>query len=241
MYRMQGTYPGDVEAAEIFERAGSFRPLGEIKAFLAGILMGLSYVPPSQVLEEMEFGELGELPHFANDEAANEFMSTFFGLWNDIAKHRDPNQPFSFSPSSPSVANTDIKAWLSFAEIRAAELGEFLCGLGVSETPTLAELVEDGLANPDKNYLPQNMAKNLGHLEKEIQKQKRLKNKSAEKLIGIIKEVDHGLKAYHKDYIELLHSIEVVPEPIRHTELKVGRNDSCPCGSGKKFKKCCLQ
>jgi hypothetical protein len=21
---------------------------------------------------------------------------------------------------------------------------------------------------------------------------------------------------------------------------KIGRNDSCPCGSGKKFKKCCL-
>ena len=23
-------------------------------------------------------------------------------------------------------------------------------------------------------------------------------------------------------------------------EVKVGRNESCPCGSGKKFKKCCL-
>jgi uncharacterized protein YecA (UPF0149 family) len=22
--------------------------------------------------------------------------------------------------------------------------------------------------------------------------------------------------------------------------VKVGRNDPCPCGSGKKFKKCCL-
>ena len=22
---------------------------------------------------------------------------------------------------------------------------------------------------------------------------------------------------------------------------KVGRNDSCPCGSGKKFKRCCLE
>ncbi|MBC8391880.1 MAG: SEC-C domain-containing protein, partial [Deltaproteobacteria bacterium] len=22
---------------------------------------------------------------------------------------------------------------------------------------------------------------------------------------------------------------------------KVGRNDPCPCGSGKKFKKCCLK
>jgi len=24
------------------------------------------------------------------------------------------------------------------------------------------------------------------------------------------------------------------------TSKKVGRNDSCPCGSGKKYKKCCL-
>ena len=25
-----------------------------------------------------------------------------------------------------------------------------------------------------------------------------------------------------------------------HKEPQVGRNDSCPCGSGKKYKKCCL-
>jgi curved DNA-binding protein CbpA len=29
------------------------------------------------------------------------------------------------------------------------------------------------------------------------------------------------------------------PEPIRRTAPKVGRNDPCPCGSGKKYKKCC--
>lgn len=27
--------------------------------------------------------------------------------------------------------------------------------------------------------------------------------------------------------------------PIVNTEPKVGRNDSCPCGSGKKYKNCC--
>lgn len=27
--------------------------------------------------------------------------------------------------------------------------------------------------------------------------------------------------------------------PARRDEPKVGRNDPCPCGSGKKFKKCC--
>ncbi len=29
------------------------------------------------------------------------------------------------------------------------------------------------------------------------------------------------------------------PEPYRRPEPKVGRNDPCPCGSGKKYKKCC--
>lgn len=27
--------------------------------------------------------------------------------------------------------------------------------------------------------------------------------------------------------------------PVRRSEPKVGRNDPCPCGSGKKYKKCC--
>ncbi len=29
-------------------------------------------------------------------------------------------------------------------------------------------------------------------------------------------------------------------QPFRRTEPRVGRNDPCPCGSGKKYKKCCL-
>jgi preprotein translocase subunit SecA len=30
-------------------------------------------------------------------------------------------------------------------------------------------------------------------------------------------------------------------EPVRNTGRKVGRNDPCPCGSGKKFKACCMR
>ena len=29
-------------------------------------------------------------------------------------------------------------------------------------------------------------------------------------------------------------------QPFVREEPKVGRNDPCPCGSGKKYKKCCL-
>jgi preprotein translocase subunit SecA len=28
-------------------------------------------------------------------------------------------------------------------------------------------------------------------------------------------------------------------KPVKRVEPKTGRNDPCPCGSGKKFKKCC--
>ena len=29
-------------------------------------------------------------------------------------------------------------------------------------------------------------------------------------------------------------------QTVRHTGAEVGRNDPCPCGSGKKYKKCCM-
>jgi uncharacterized protein len=41
---------------------------------------------------------------------------------------------------------------------------------------------------------------------------------------------------------ELLHDLYEArwpPDPIRRESPKVGRNDDCPCGSGRKFKKCC--
>jgi preprotein translocase subunit SecA len=30
-----------------------------------------------------------------------------------------------------------------------------------------------------------------------------------------------------------------IPKTVKREEPKVGRNDPCPCGSGKKFKQCC--
>ncbi|MCK2054887.1 DUF1186 domain-containing protein [Methylobacterium sp. 37f] len=38
----------------------------------------------------------------------------------------------------------------------------------------------------------------------------------------------------------LAWTAEDVGQPVRNPLKSVGRNDPCPCGSGKKFKKCCL-
>ena len=34
---------------------------------------------------------------------------------------------------------------------------------------------------------------------------------------------------------------DVKTETFKRTEAKIGRNDPCPCKSGKKYKKCCLK
>jgi SEC-C motif domain protein len=33
----------------------------------------------------------------------------------------------------------------------------------------------------------------------------------------------------------------ILNQPFRRDQPKIGRNDPCPCGSGKKYKKCCGQ
>ena len=37
-----------------------------------------------------------------------------------------------------------------------------------------------------------------------------------------------------------MHNSAQPQEPCRRPEPKIGRNDACPCGSGKKYKQCCL-
>ena len=49
---------------------------------------------------------------------------------------------------------------------------------------------------------------------------------------------DESQRELEGDLIEPPSS-EWTTEPIRRTAPKIGRNEPCPCGSGKKFKKCC--
>lgn len=51
---------------------------------------------------------------------------------------------------------------------------------------------------------------------------------------------DYHAKAGDSDETDQ-HDAEEMPrmEPVRRETPKVGRNEPCPCGSGRKFKKCC--
>ena len=55
-----------------------------------------------------------------------------------------------------------------------------------------------------------------------------------------ISHIHHELSTFKK--VEgkwFFDSGEIVPSTVFRTGKKIGRNDPCPCGSGKKYKKCC--
>jgi len=46
-----------------------------------------------------------------------------------------------------------------------------------------------------------------------------------------------GIEPDKPEDISDLEKLLNQPKPVR--SVKIGRNDPCPCGSGKKYKKCC--
>jgi preprotein translocase subunit SecA len=74
----------------------------------------------------------------------------------------------------------------------------------------------------------------------------RIKEDTIEKLclvqVRSEEDVDDIRDEAEEDYV-LSRGVgeETAPAPIRRDKQKVGRNDPCPCGSGKKYKKCCGQ
>jgi uncharacterized protein YecA (UPF0149 family) len=75
--------------------------------------------------------------------------------------------------------------------------------------------------------------------------------RKVEEAAGGFAEEEEELVKLALDERLLLHGYQPLFNPDRYPEadsilqqpvqapIKVGRNDPCPCGSGKKFKKCC--
>ncbi|OGR78906.1 MAG: hypothetical protein A2X32_00410 [Elusimicrobia bacterium GWC2_64_44] len=56
---------------------------------------------------------------------------------------------------------------------------------------------------------------------------------------GVDVSDDKAVKKWMQRHPEVMNGGETVKvETVRREEPKVGRNDACPCGSGKKYKKC---
>ena len=53
-------------------------------------------------------------------------------------------------------------------------------------------------------------------------------------------ELEDILSHMDPDQRKYIKKMNLNPTARQQRKKKIGRNDLCPCGSGKKFKKCCL-
>ncbi len=71
----------------------------------------------------------------------------------------------------------------------------------------------------------------------------RIKNDTLEKLCAVQirreEEIDQIRKKEKQDYIMSRGESTAGAVTVKREGVKIGRNDPCPCGSGKKYKKCC--
>ena len=57
---------------------------------------------------------------------------------------------------------------------------------------------------------------------------------------GTRQAITPNVRKIHAYWLSRRAEFAPVKEPVRRSASRVGRNDPCPCGSGKKYKKCCL-
>jgi preprotein translocase subunit SecA len=73
----------------------------------------------------------------------------------------------------------------------------------------------------------------------------RIKTDTIEKLCRVQiqreEEIEEMQEKQRQDYIMSRGEDTAVPKTVKRDHDKIGRNDPCPCGSGKKHKKCCGQ
>lgn len=98
----------------------------------------------------------------------------------------------------------------------------------IEESDVRAGLIEGlvGLSIPEQ--VQQQVPRLIGDFLADLQRRGRLAGgESHQRVVEVLRE-------------EYLRTSRGEVEPIQRVASKIGRNDPCPCGSGRKYKKCCL-
>lgn len=241
-----GKYPGDEKAKETLIRYSSKVGLEELKAAIMGSILAVEMVQPSHMLQ-MLHGSDEDRPEFKSIDHAREHMGILMALWNKLAEHQSSKNPFYFS-KIPNLEASDREGWLLFCRLRESELTFFLRGLYAGNTPSAGELIEPTKEDLE-SYLPFRLETGRKALVKYREEIEQGKSDLPPGMLGALAlNIDKSYLSLFDDFLKQIllwrkqHMDELrTSDTVMRSEPKVGRNDPCVCGSGKKFKHCCLQ
>jgi uncharacterized protein len=215
------------------ERPEDTFDLNELRGFLFALVCAPEPVMPSEWLP-LVFGD--SEPEYRDAEEAERIVGTIMALYNEIAHQvRTEHAPrLPVRPRRPAIANLEPDA----------PLQRWSRGFTYGHS-WLEELWDDYVPEPlDEEFGSTLMVlsffsdRRLAEAFHREAKSDRPLTEMAEMLCGLLEDAMGS-------YAQMGYSIEQglalaegeLQEPA-HSD-KIGRNESCPCGSGKKYKKCC--
>jgi uncharacterized protein len=205
-------------------KGGRAMNLEELDGFFAALIAGPETVMPSEYNREVFGGEMSDACEFSSLEEANEIFGLMMRHWNTIAG---------------ALFKGEVYVPLLLEDEQGLAHGNdwargFMRGMHMRHDGW-AELVND---EENGGWLIPVMMLYHEHDEDPEMRPEPITPEKREKIITHMTAGLVGAYRYFREHQRPSAGSAFERESGRTTP-KVGRNDPCPCGSGKKYKKCC--
>ena len=198
--------------------------LEELDGFFAALTAGPETVMPSEYLPEVFGGEMSDTCEFGSLDEANEILGLLMRHWNSIAEtllKGEVHVPLLLEDEDGTAHGNDwAQGFMRGMHMRHDGWARLIedeehGGCLLPMMMLYHENDEDPVMRPEP-ISPEQREKIIVHMAAGLMGAYRYFREGRRDGVGSTFKSEHGRAA-----------------------SKVGRNDPCPCGSGKKYKKCC--
>jgi uncharacterized protein len=194
-----------------------------LDGFFCALLIGPELVMPSEYWPHVVGSTAADAEAFATPEQAQEIMSLVIRHWNAInAKLRsgDIYLPILLlDDEGVSRGNEWAKGFMQGVDLRRS---------------SWQVLIHDG--QHGRSLLPVLALANENHPDPEL----RFESPPPEKREELLHLLTASIVQIYRYFEPERTGALPATQPFTRDAPKVGRNEPCPCGSGKKYKQCCL-
>ncbi|OFZ10841.1 MAG: hypothetical protein A2Z20_03780 [Bdellovibrionales bacterium RBG_16_40_8] len=227
-------YSGDAKFQKVLKSLGATTNVDELKCMLVGSFLAVDLIQPSKIASQITEDADEESGGFQTDGQALYFYREFFGLWNELSKYQNevfplPDFDLSKTEGMPVEAINSLKIFWT-----KMHLMSFCQGLAMGNTD-------------EERYPDSSIGEFIGFIEIKITQFDELedtKRFSTSVVIELLNEVHDYWNQHYLAFAQACKDVrkrEIDRQKLVEENRKtVGRNEPCPCGSGQKFKKCCM-
>lgn len=196
----------------------SVMDVSELDGMLTAILSSPVEIEPAEWMLAV-WGGADHVPHWANDRERDHFVNLTLQHMDDIGErlgdYPDQYEPLFGTREEEGQEITIVEEWC-FGYMRGAALSDW-------------------------SALPENLQPHLDAIALHGSEEHfgRLDELSAEEYVASVDLLTPAAITLCHYWLDNPQAAPV-KQPIKN-ESKIGRNDPCPCGSGKKYKSCCLK